>query len=60
VYWNRKLKKEVSRRKEAEEQLQESFEEISLQKLSNPQVSFKDKSVNIQEFLETQDVLFYV
>jgi ABC-type amino acid transport substrate-binding protein/serine phosphatase RsbU (regulator of sigma subunit) len=33
VYWNRKLKKEVSRRKEAEEALQESFEEISAQKL---------------------------
>jgi ABC-type amino acid transport substrate-binding protein len=33
MYWNRKLKKEVSRRKEAEEGLQESFEEISMQKI---------------------------
>lgn len=32
VYWNRKLKKEVSLRKEAEEQLRESFLEISEQK----------------------------
>ena len=31
-YWNRKLKKEVSRRKEAEEQLQKSFDEITEQK----------------------------
>ncbi|MCH2236080.1 MAG: transporter substrate-binding domain-containing protein [Crocinitomicaceae bacterium] len=31
-YWNRKLKKEVSRRKEAEEQLKLSFDEISEQK----------------------------
>lgn len=31
-YWNRKLKKEVSRRIEAEEQLRGSFEEISEQK----------------------------
>jgi ABC-type amino acid transport substrate-binding protein/serine phosphatase RsbU (regulator of sigma subunit) len=33
VYWNRKLKKEVFRRKEAEEGLQESYEEISMQKV---------------------------
>ncbi len=33
MYWNRKLKKEVTRRKEAEEQLQISFEEISAQKM---------------------------
>jgi ABC-type amino acid transport substrate-binding protein/serine phosphatase RsbU (regulator of sigma subunit) len=32
VYWNRKLKREVSLRKEAEEQLRESFDEISEQK----------------------------
>jgi ABC-type amino acid transport substrate-binding protein/serine phosphatase RsbU (regulator of sigma subunit) len=32
VYWNRKLKKEVSLRKEAEEQLRESFDEITEQK----------------------------
>jgi len=31
-YWNRKLKKEVSRRKEAEEQLRNSFDEITQQK----------------------------
>jgi ABC-type amino acid transport substrate-binding protein len=31
-YWNRKLKKEVSRRKEAEDQLRNSFEEITEQK----------------------------
>lgn len=31
-YWNRKLKKEVSRRKEAEELLRNSFDEISQQK----------------------------
>ena len=31
-YWNRKLKREVSRRKEAEEQLKLSFDEISEQK----------------------------
>ncbi len=33
VFWNRKLKKEVSRRKEAEEALQQSFQEISIQKI---------------------------
>lgn len=32
VYWNRKLKSEVSRRKEAEDQLRNSFDEISEQK----------------------------
>lgn len=32
VYWNRKLKKEVSLRKEAEEQLRNSFDEITEQK----------------------------
>ncbi|OIQ27080.1 MAG: hypothetical protein BM555_06225, partial [Crocinitomix sp. MedPE-SWsnd] len=31
-YWNRKLKKEVSRRKEAEDQLRNSFDEITEQK----------------------------
>lgn len=32
IFWNRKLQREVSRRKEAEEQLRESFDEISEQK----------------------------
>lgn len=33
VFWNRKLKQEISLRKEAEEKLQQSFEEISMQKV---------------------------
>jgi len=33
IFWNRSLKKEISRRKEAEEKLQASFEEIQYQKL---------------------------
>lgn len=47
VYWNRKLKKEVTRRKEAEEQLQESFEEISMQKML-----VEEKSEEVQDSIK--------
>lgn len=47
VYWNRKLKKEVTRRTKAEEALQESFEEITMQKLL-----VEEKSEEVQDSIK--------